>query len=133
MALKIPDSMEELVYWTSRAVGDAKIKAWAERENCPVCNKSLMGKPRGDNGSIKIRAAYYECPACHHKVDKTEYEDTLTASIIYTCSKCKNNGEIQIPFKRKKYQGVESLLFMCQKCNEKIPITKKMKKVREKE
>ena len=133
MALKIPDSMEELVYSTSRAVGDGKIKAWVERELCPECGKALMGKPRGDGGSVKIRAAYYECPECHHKVDKPEYEDTLTASITYTCPKCKYSGDIQIPYKRKKYQGVDALVFQCEKCKEKIPVTKKMKAVGSKE
>jgi hypothetical protein len=133
MTLKIPDSMDELVYWTSRVVGDGKVKAWAEREMCPACGKSLMGKPRGDNGSIKIRAAYYECPDCHHKVDKAEYEETLTVSIIYTCPKCKNSGETQVPYKRKKVQGVDAIIFQCQKCNEKIPITKKMKGLKEKD
>lgn len=128
MALKIPDSMDELVYWTSRAVGDGKVKTWVERESCPSCGKALMGKPR-DKGKVKIRATYYECPECHHKIEKAEYEATLTASILYTCPKCKFAGEIQIPYKRKKYQGVDSLLFQCQKCNEKIPITKKMKEI----
>jgi hypothetical protein len=133
MTLKLPESMEELVYWTSRAVGSGKVKAWVERESCPVCNKALMGKPRDNKGKIKIRANYYECPECHHKVDKQAYEDTLTVSIIYTCPKCKYEGEIQVPYKRKKVQGVDSIIFQCEKCAEKILITKKMKAVGEKE
>ncbi len=129
MALKLPDSMEELVYWTSRAIGEGKVKAWAPREKCPECGKALMGKPRDQKGSVKIRASYYECPECHHKVEKAEYEETLTVSIIYTCPKCKFQGETQIPYKRKKFLKVESLVFECEKCKEKIPITKKMKEV----
>jgi ssDNA-binding Zn-finger/Zn-ribbon topoisomerase 1 len=129
MALKLPDSMDELVYWTSRNIGEGKIKAWVEREHCPKCKKALMGKPKGPKGSIKIRASYYECPECHHKVEKQEYEDTLTASILYTCPKCKFSGDIQIPYKRKKFQGVEALVFECAKCKEKIPITKKIKEI----
>ncbi|MEM3374789.1 MAG: hypothetical protein QXE31_06280 [Candidatus Woesearchaeota archaeon] len=129
MALQVPESMDELVYWTSRAIGNGKVKAWVYREQCPKCKKALMGKPKDKKGKVLIRANYYECPECHHKIDKKEYEDTLTANIIYTCPKCNYEGEIQIPFKRKKYQGVEALIFQCQKCNEKIPITKKMKEV----
>jgi predicted RNA-binding Zn-ribbon protein involved in translation (DUF1610 family) len=132
MSLKLPDSMDELVYWTSRAVGDGKIKAWAEREMCPNCKKALMGKPKDDSGHTKIRAAYYECPQCHHKIEKKEYEDTLTLSVLYTCPKCKYSGEIQVPFKRKKYQGVDAVVFECQKCHEKIPVTKKMKAIKKK-
>ena len=132
MALKLPDSMEELVYWTSRSIGDGKIKTWVFRELCPMCKKSLMGKPRNDKGGIKIRAAYYVCPSCKHSVEKQEYEDTLTANIIYTCPKCKNSGDVQIPFRRKKHQGVDALLFECQKCHENIPVTKKMKRIGEK-
>ncbi|MBU0756989.1 MAG: hypothetical protein KKF44_02910 [Nanoarchaeota archaeon] len=131
MGLELPESMEELVYWTARNMGDGKVKAWVEKEMCPECGKAMMGKPRGKDGKIKIRATYYECPECEHKVEKREYEDTLTASIIYTCPECKFSGDIQVPFKRKKTKGVEALVFSCQKCNAKIPITKKMKKIKE--
>jgi predicted RNA-binding Zn-ribbon protein involved in translation (DUF1610 family) len=130
MALQLPDSMEELVYWTSRAVGDGYVKAWVYREDCPECGKALMGKPRDNKGKVKIRATVYECPECHYKVGKQEYEDTLTANVLYTCPKCKFEGEIQIPYKRKKFQGADSLVFACEKCKEKIPITKKMKDVK---
>jgi len=127
ITLKIPESMEDLVYWTSRSMGDGRVKAWVQRENCPKCNEALMGKPRGDKGNVKIRASYFECPKCHHKVEKKEYEETLTVNIIYTCPKCKHQGDAQTPFKRKKYNGVDSVVFSCTKCQEKIPITKKMK------
>ncbi len=132
MALKIPDSMEELVYWTSRAVDDGKVKAWAEREMCPNCKKELMGKPKNPKGGVKIRAEYYECPGCHHTVNKPEYEDTLTVNIIYTCAKCKYSGETTTPYKRKKFQGVDAIIFSCDKCKEKIPITKKLKAIKDK-
>ena len=121
--------MEELVYWTSRSMGDGKIKAWVTKEQCPECGKALMGKPK-DKGKVKIRAKYYECPECHHKVDKPEYEETLTMNIIYTCSHCKHSGEAQVPFIRKKYKGVVAVVFQCESCNEKIPVTKKMKAVK---
>jgi ssDNA-binding Zn-finger/Zn-ribbon topoisomerase 1 len=129
MALKIPDSMEELVYWTSRNIGKGNAKAWVEREECPECHKALMGKPRGKDGKVKIRATNYECPECGHSVEKKAYEDTLTASIIYTCPKCLSKGDIQIPYKRKKVQGVDALVFNCKGCSEKILVTKKMKAV----
>ena len=51
----------------------------------------------------------------------------MEAIIKYTCPECKYEGEIQIPYKRKKIQGVDALVFNCQKCNAKIIITKKMK------
>ena len=127
MSLKLPESMDELVYWTSRNIGKGNVKAWVYREKCPECGKAMMGKPRDEKGKVKIRAKYYECPECKYKVDKQEYEDTLTANIIYTCPHCSHKGELQIPFKRKNYHGVPALVFVCQQCNEKIPITKKMK------
>jgi hypothetical protein len=132
MGLQIPDSMEELVYWTSRKINKGAVKAWVNREQCPECHKALMGKPSNNKGGIKIRASFYECPECHYKVDKQEYEDTLTANIIYTCSHCSFNGETQIPYKRKKFQGVDALIFTCQKCSQKIPITKKLKSIGDK-
>ena len=58
-------------------------------------------------------------------------------NIQYTCPKCNNAGEISVPFKRKKVQRidektgkketVEAVRFLCEKCNEKIDVTKKMK------
>jgi predicted RNA-binding Zn-ribbon protein involved in translation (DUF1610 family) len=133
MSLTLPESMDELVYWTSRKIKDGRIKAWVYREDCPECGKEKMGKPVNEKtGKIKVRAKIYECPSCGHTVDKPEYEDSLTANIIYTCPHCKHKGEAQIPFKRKTYKGVKSLVFQCESCNEKIPITKKMKAIKKK-
>ncbi len=129
MALKIPESMDELVYWTSRKIGNGYVKAWAYREDCPVCGKAKMGKPRDEKGNVKIRAKYYVCPECGHEIEKKEYEESLTAQIIYTCPNCSYKGETEIPFKRRKYKKVDALVFECQRCKEKIPITKKLKEV----
>jgi len=129
-----PKSTEECVYFTNRPIDiKGKVKCWVYREKCPKCKKGLMGKPRDSKGKIKIRANEYVCPECGYKVEKQEYEDTLTASIKYTCPKCEYNGEIEIPFKRKKFQGVESLKFECQKCKNPILITKKMKEIKSKD
>ena len=128
MALSLPESMDELIYWTTRKIREGQSKAWVHKEDCPECGKAKMGKPV-EKGKVKIRAKYYVCPECNHTVDKQEYEETLTANIIYTCPHCKHKGEAQIPYKRKKFQKVDSLVFECESCNEKIPITKKMKKV----
>ncbi|RJQ21191.1 hypothetical protein C4580_03025 [Candidatus Woesearchaeota archaeon] len=130
MALKYPESMDECVYFTSRAVDAGYVKCWVFREDCPKCKKAKMGKPRDEKtGAVKIRAKEYICPACNYTVEKTEYEDTLTANIAYTCPHCKAKGETQIPFKRKSFEGVKALVFLCDKCKGKIPITKKMKAV----
>ena len=89
-----------------------------------------MGKPRDPKtGAAKIRAKEYVCPECNHTVEKIEYEDTLTANIAYTCPHCKNQGETTTPFKRKSFEGVKAIVFLCEKCKQKIPITKKMKAV----
>lgn len=93
-----------------------------------------MGKPKDPKtGSTKIRAKEYVCPECNHTVEKTEYEDTLTASIAYTCPHCKHQGETTTPFKRKSFEGVKAIVFLCEKCKQKIPITKKMKAVGKKD
>jgi len=128
MALKQPESTAECVYFTRRATDNGKIVCWVFKENCPKCGKAPMGKPKDKKtGSVKIRAKEYVCPACDYKIEKQEYEDTLTANIEYTCPHCSNTGETQIPYKRKTFQGVKALVFNCDKCNEKIPISKKMK------
>lgn len=135
MALKMPESMDECVYFTRRI--KPQIVAWVFREQCPKCKKALMGKPTDASGKIKIRAKEYVCPACKYTMEKGEYEDTLTANIQYTCPKCNTTGELQIPFKRKKVKifdaeegkevTADALAFNCKKCNEKIAVTKKMK------
>src|SRR3989338_958966 len=128
MALKQPNSMEECVYFTRRAVGDSKIMAWVFRELCPKCKKAMISKPKDEKtGKAKIRATTYLCPKCGYEEEKIQYEEKLKANIEYTCASCKKSGEIQIPFKRKKVEGVDALVFNCQSCNNKILVTKKMK------
>lgn len=131
MAFEVPDSMEELVYWTNRTLGKkGHVKAWVERETCPKCKKGLMGKPVKDSGKVKIRAKKYECPECGYTVPKQEYEDSLTAKIIYTCPHCEHKGETKIPFQRRTYMGEKALVFKCENCKRELPITKKLKDVK---
>ena len=123
-----PDSMEKLVYFTQRTIGTGSAKAWVYRIMCPKCNKCLMGKPIDPKtGKIKIRSKEYVCPECNHTEEKKEHEESLTCEIIYTCPECGANSEASVPYKRKKYQGVDSIVFLCEKCNAKIAVTKKMK------
>jgi len=130
-----PESMDELVYFTKRA--DPKVRTWVYKGDCPECGKGKMGKPRGPDGKVKIRAKEYVCPECGCTKEKQEYEETLTAEIAYTCPKCGNEGEAEIPFKRKRVQllneetgkkkAADALVFHCDKCEEKMLVTKKMK------
>ncbi len=138
MTIKEPKSMQECVYFTIRAIGKGKIKAWVLKNACIKCNKGLMEKPKNPKtGKPKIRATEYVCSDCNYTIEKEEYEPTLTASIKYTCPHCEIEAETKIPFKRKKVQifyeekqkkvAVESLRFQCEKCGNNIDITKKMK------
>ena len=138
MALKEPTSMEECIYFTNRTIGEnGKIKAWVYKQNCPKCNKALMGKPRDSKGKIKIRSTEYVCPNCNYTVEKEEYEDTLTFESKYVCLYCEFSGEVQVPFRRKKVKifdeetqkqvTAESVRFQCGKCGKNIDVTKKMK------
>ena len=112
----------------ARTIGAGKAVTWVFRENCPKCEKAKMGKPVDEKtGHAKIRAKEFVCPECGYTEEKEEYESKLVANIKYTCPKCKKDGEIQIPYKRKKVDGVDALVFNCKACNEKILITKKMK------
>lgn len=136
MALKFPSSVEECVYFTRRLIKDGKVVAWVFKELCPKCKKSLMGKPK-EKGKVKIRAKKYVCESCSYTLPKEEYKNTLTTNVQYTCPHCKHEGEIQVPFKRRKMQvfdeeeqkkiTAEVVRFQCQKCGQNIDITKKMK------
>jgi predicted RNA-binding Zn-ribbon protein involved in translation (DUF1610 family) len=135
MALKMPDSVEECVYFTRRS--KPQVVAWVLKEKCPKCKKALMGKPKGSDGKVKIRAKEYVCSECGFTMEKQAYEDTLTANIQFTCPKCSFSGEHQMPFKRKKVKlfdeeegkevTADALIFNCPKCAQKIAVTKKMK------
>ena len=133
--LREPKSMEECIYFTNRVIGDnftGTARCWVFKEMCPKCKKALMGKPRKDDGKISIRAKEYVCPACNFTMEKEAYEDTLTANIEYKCPKCGFEGQHQMPFKRKKVEGVATLRFPCAKCKENIDVTKKMKVIKKK-
>ncbi len=137
MALKEPASMDELIYFTRRSHPKGIVTAWARKQACPKCKKAMMGKPRGPDGNVKIRAKEYTCPACEYTAEKVAYENTLTAEIIYACPHCGAKGEHSMPFQRKKAKifdeeeqkqiTAEVLRFPCAKCKQNIDITKKMK------
>ncbi len=135
MALKMPESMDECIYFTRRS--KPQVVAWVFKEKCPKCKKAMMGKPVGSDGKVKTRAKEYVCPECKFTMEKVAYEDTLTANIQFTCPKCGFSGEHQMPFKRKKVKifdeeegkevTADALMFNCPKCGQRIAVTKKMK------
>lgn len=131
---KEPKSMEELVYFTRRKLGEkGRAKVWTFKEVCNKCGKGLMSKPKDPKtGRPKIRATEYVCPDCGNSVEKQEYEDSLFANVEYTCPACQKEGKIKIPYKRKTYLGTKALVFNCESCGEKIGITKKMKEPKKK-
>lgn len=134
MALQIPNSMKECVYFTRRATPEiGKVIAWVGRQQCPKCKKGTMGKPWNAEGQkYRVRAKEYLCNTCGHVEEKATYEDKLTCSIMYTCPKCNTSGETQAPFKRKTWNGVPAIVYQCDKCNTKLGVTKKMKAVKKK-
>jgi len=129
---KQPESMDECVYFTRRALGEkGHATAWVMRQTCSSCKKALMGKPVV-KGKIKIRAPIYVCPACGHEETKEVHEEGLTADIDYTCPECNHTGHATTPYKRKKLQGVESFVFNCESCDTTLGVSKKMKKPKKK-
>ncbi|MBW3015510.1 hypothetical protein KY330_03750 [Candidatus Woesearchaeota archaeon] len=124
----MPSSMEDLIYFTNRKLGDGNIKVWVYKQKCPKCGKGLMGKPVDEKtGKVKIRAKDYVCSKCGHTVEKKEYEETLSAEAVYLCPNCKKKGESVVSYKRKSIGGVQTLRVPCQHCGYNIDVTKKMK------
>ncbi len=126
MGLQLPDSMDELIYWTSRVIGSGTVKVWVRKQKCSKCKKADMSKPI-EKGKVKIRAKEYVCPNCHYAVEKKEYEESLIAEAIYTCPSCGKSGEYTGLFKRKSIKGVQTFSFPCSYCMVPIDVTKKMK------
>ena len=126
----MPESMDECFYFTNRVLeNNGSIIAWIYKPLCPKCKKEKMGKPVDPKtGKVKSRADIYVCKGCGYEVGKEEFDLTLTVEIQYKCPFCGNEGETTTECKRKSYKGVKAYVFTCQKCGEKIGITKKMKK-----
>ncbi len=129
-----PENMDELIYFTRRQLDSkGEARAWVYKGMCEKCKKGLMGKPRDEKtGKAKIRAKEYVCPECGFMIEKKAYEETLDCEIKYTCPECGNEDETAVPYKRKKWQGVDAVVFQCSKCDAKLGITKKMKDKKEK-
>ena len=127
MTLKVPESMDECLYFTNRG----EILAWAYKKECPKCHKARMGKPVV-KGKIKIRAKEYVCPECGYTEEKQEHEESLTIECTYTCPECGKEGEATGPYKRKSYKGVKAFVMECEHCHAKIPLTKKLKEIKKK-
>jgi len=56
MTLREPESMEECVYFTNRAIDNGHAKAWVFREKCPKCKKGMMSKPFDEKEESSKRA-----------------------------------------------------------------------------
>jgi predicted RNA-binding Zn-ribbon protein involved in translation (DUF1610 family) len=126
-----PESMDEIIYFTRRAIGNGKAKAWVYKKECPKCKKAKMGKPV-EKGKVKIRAKEYICPECGFIEEKDEHEESLMLEAKYTCPHCGKDGEGTTQYKRKSFEGVKSYIVVCQHCSGKIAITKKMKEGKKK-
>jgi len=140
MVIKEPESAEGLIYFTNRQLDGGKgyARAWTYKGTCSKCKKGIMGKPKDPKtGKVKMRAKEYVCSECDNVEEKEAHEVTLHCQIKYKCPKCSHEGEIEIPFKRKKIKlfdektqkkkSADALQFECGKCKENINITKKMK------
>lgn len=132
MALELPESMDELVYFTNRSIENGKAIVWVPKQQCPKCKKAKIGKPADDDGHVKIRAKEYVCPSCKYTVEKTAYEEGLTAFAVYTCPSCSTKGEYTGLFKRKNIEGALTFRFACNTCKANIDVTKKMKEKKKK-
>ncbi|MFW5866063.1 MAG: hypothetical protein ACOCU6_03135 [Nanoarchaeota archaeon] len=133
MKITVPENMDDLLYFTRRNVDEGRVMAWVYRPVCEKCKKGKMGKPVDPKtGRPKVRSKEYVCTECGYEVEKDELEPTLFLEIQYTCPHCKHEGETTTPYKRKTYKGVKSYVFECDECSGKIPITKKMKKPKDK-
>ena len=125
MALTVPETMDDCLYFTNRG----EILAWAYRKECPKCHKAKMGKPVV-KGKVKVRATEYVCPECGFTEQKQEHEESLTLEAKYTCPECGKEGESTGQYIRKKYKGVSSYIVDCEHCQAQIPLTKKLKDIK---
>ncbi len=131
MALKEPESMDELFYFTRRKLeNDGWVKAWVYRPKAPS-GKGLLSKPVDEKtGKPKIRSKIYVDDA-GKEYPVEEIDPTLKLEVKYKSPHNGEEGETTIPYKRKTFQGVPAFVFEDSEGN-KIPITKKMKQPKKK-
>ena len=84
MTIKEPGSMDELIYFTNRSVGDGNVMCWVYKGPCPQCGEGMMGKPKDEKtGKPKIRAKEYVCPECGNYVSYEERNAIIESAEIY--------------------------------------------------
>ena len=133
MALKKPNSMEECLYFTNRALDNEGFAiAWAYKKLCPKCKEERLGKPIKKNGKPDKKSPNYECIKCKYQETNEETENDLRLEVEYKCPNCGNESMTTTEYIRKTFEGVPSFVFACEKCEQKIGITKKMKKSKKK-
>jgi len=133
MELKKPNSMDECLYFTNRALGDEGFAvAWVYRKECPECKKGRLGKPLKKDGKPDKKSPNYECPECKHQESNEEVEASLRVEIEYKCPHCGNESMTTTEHERVTFEGAKAFVFTCEKCDKKIGITKKMKKTKKK-
>ena len=91
-----------------------------------------MGKPQKKGGKVDKKAGHYVCYSCGYQESNEQVENSLTINIEYKCPHCGNEGETTSEYTRKRFEGVPSYIFECQKCHKKIGLTKKLKEIKKK-
>ena len=91
-----------------------------------------MGKPQKKGGKFDKKADHYVCYSCGYQESNGQVENSLMINIEYKCPHCGNEGETTTEYKRKTFEGVLSYVFECQKCRNKIGLTKKLKESKKK-
>lgn len=131
MALKEPESMDDLFYFTRRKLeNDGWIRAWVYKPDSPK-GKGKLSKPiNPSTGRPKVRSSVYVDEAGNEFPCK-EIDKDLILEIKYKSPYTGKEGETTIPYKRKTYMGVPAFVFEDQEGN-KIAITKKMKQPKKK-
>ena len=89
-----------------------------------------MNKPKKKGGKVDKKADHYVCYSCGYEETNEEVENSLVLNVEYKCPYCGNEGEITSEYKKKIFYGVLSYVFECQKCHDKIGLTKKMKETK---
>ncbi len=125
--LRKPESMEKCIYFTNRTIDSGRAMAWVYRKKCTKCNEGSMDRPLNKRGKIDKKALYYQCNKCGNQENNEKVEKDLKVEIDYKCPHCGFEGQTTTEYERKTFQGVKSFVFTCEKCKEKIPITKKLK------
>ena len=119
-----PKDISELYFFTRQTLEPKGFAfMWVYKPMCPKCGKARIAK-------LKKRDKVYTCNECKSVFEKAEHDKLLNFNVEYTCPECSHKGELSGDWTSKPTSKTSAVMlkFNCQKCDNKLQISRMSKK-----